>query len=353
MARLGLFSALERPLFVLLLVVTFASAFADAYNMSGLSPNPIKFKLPSGITKIRDFLDDVLERDRDTYNGDVSAANQWGQAIVSGCSTTCGGQKKKWQCGVMHEPINVYLIWFGRFKESQKNIIRNFVRSLSDTSDPANTVSQWWNINRLYTDCNGNPVSGTVRLAGDRHLKPRMRFLFSNMAISYIVNRAISAKAFPADSNGVYFVITDKGTTQKSLLGGFCSAYCGWHSFDTIKGKALKVSFVGHPGRCLKSCASPTISRKGGVSPNGDRAMDAMVSILAHELAEAASDPYLGTWTDASGMENADICAWSYGSVETTDSGADYNLVGRDGMKFLVQQNYHPTQRTCLATTTV
>ncbi|GJP56211.1 hypothetical protein CLOM_g15289 [Closterium sp. NIES-68] len=99
-----------------------------------------------------------------------------------------------------------------------------------------------------------------------------MRFLFSNMAISYIVNRAISAKAFPADSNGVYFVITDKGTTQKSLLGGFCSAYCGWHSFDTIKGKALKVSFVGHPGRCLKSCASPTISRKGGVSPNGDRA---------------------------------------------------------------------------------
>ncbi|CAI5953862.1 unnamed protein product [Closterium sp. NIES-65] len=78
-----------------------------------------------------------------------------------------------------------------------------------------------------------------------------------------------------------------------------------------------------------------------------------MVSILAHELEEATSDPYLGTWTDASGMENADVCALSYGTVETIAVGAEYNLVGLDGMNFLVQQNYHPTLKTCLVTTTV
>ncbi|CAI5534825.1 unnamed protein product [Closterium sp. Naga37s-1] len=347
------FLAIDRPWIGLLLVVTFACAFADAFNTTDLSSNPISFKLPSGITKIRDFLDDALNPDKDTYNGNVSTAGRWGQAILSGCSTTCKASSSKWECGVMHEPINVYLIWFGRFKESQKNIIRNFVRSVGDTTDPSNTVSQWWNINRLYTDCSGNPVSQEVKLAGDHHLKPRMRFLFSNMAVTSVVRRALSAKAFPTDPNGVYFVITDRGTKQQSLLGGFCSAYCGWHSYDSIRNHALKLAFIGHPGRCLRSCAAPSISRKGGRSPNGDRAMDAMVSILAHELAEATSDPYLGTWTDASGMENADICAWSYGTVETTSAGAEYNLVGLNGMKFLVQQNYHPTLKTCLVTTTV
>ena len=36
----------------------------------------------------------------------------------------------------------------------------------------------------------------------------------------------------------------------------------------------------------------------------------AMVSVIAHEAAEAVSDPNLNAWFDSTGQENADKCAW-------------------------------------------
>ena len=44
--------------------------------------------------------------------------------------------------------------------------------------------------------------------------------------------------------------------------------------------------------------------------PNGDLGVDGLVSIFAHELAEATSDPYLDAWADARGEENADLCQY-------------------------------------------
>ena len=45
-------------------------------------------------------------------------------------------------------------------------------------------------------------------------------------------------------------------------------------------------------------------------APNGDVGVDGMVSIFAHELAEAASDPHLDAWADEGGNENADKCQY-------------------------------------------
>jgi hypothetical protein len=42
-----------------------------------------------------------------------------------------------------------------------------------------------------------------------------------------------------------------------------------------------------------------------------------MASIIAHELEEAATDPDLNAWYDRRGMENADKCAWTFGSTST------------------------------------
>jgi hypothetical protein len=50
------------------------------------------------------------------------------------------------------------------------------------------------------------------------------------------------------------------------------------------------------------------------LSPNGDPPVDAAMSVVGHELAEAVSDPFAdGTraWEDANGNENADKCIWS------------------------------------------
>jgi hypothetical protein len=37
-----------------------------------------------------------------------------------------------------------------------------------------------------------------------------------------------------------------------------------------------------------------------------------MISIVAHELVEAVSDPRVNAWLDGYGLENADKCAVSF-----------------------------------------
>jgi len=72
--------------------------------------------------------------------------------------------------------------------------------------------------------------------------------------------------------------------------------------------------------------------------PNGDAQADAMASVLAHELEEAATDPELSAWWDSTGAENADKCAWTFGTTYTA-GGAQANMtIGP--RNFLIQRNW-------------
>ena len=128
----------------------------------------------------------------------------------------------------------------------------------------------------------------------------------------------------------MYFVLTSADVTASS---GFCTQYCGWHTHATINGADIKYSFVGNPDHCPSSCAAQT------TGPNGNAGADGMASIIVHELEEAASDPDLNAWYDRRGYENADKCAWTFGTEYTAANGARANmkLGTRD---FLIQQNW-------------
>ena len=67
--------------------------------------------------------------------------------------------------------------------------------------------------------------------------------------------------------------------------------------------------------------------------------VDAMVSVMSHELEESASDPELNAWYDSNGEENADKCAWTFGATYKAKNGslANMNLGGHD---YLIQQNW-------------
>ena len=75
--------------------------------------------------------------------------------------------------------------------------------------------------------------------------------------------------------------------------------------------------------------------------------MDAAVSVVAHELAEAATDPTFVGWTDpVYGEENADICAWYFPYKSCLCNGAGYNMqVG--GRNYLVQANFNLNTGSC------
>jgi len=64
-----------------------------------------------------------------------------------------------------------------------------------------------------------------------------------------------------------------------------------------------------------------------------------MASIIAHELEEAISDPDLNAWYDSTGKENADKCAWTFGTTQTAANGSAYNMI-LGSLKFLIQRNW-------------
>ena len=97
----------------------------------------------------------------------------------------------------------------------------------------------------------------------------------NDSSIATLVSRALG-NGLPIDPNGVYFVLTAPGVKETS---GFLTQYCGWHTYGTLSdGTAIKYAFVGDAaGNSLGNCAWQTAS-----SPNGDPAVDAMVSVMSH-----------------------------------------------------------------------
>jgi hypothetical protein len=133
-------------------------------------------------------------------------------------------------------------------------------------------------------------------------------------------------------------VLTSSNVSESS---GFCNKYCGWHTHGTIAGSDIKYAFVGNAARCPSACAAQT------VSPNDNAGVDGMISVVAHELEEAVTDPDINAYYDAKGAENADKCAWTFGSAQTKlPSGAYYNMtIG--GTHFLIQRNLDASDNKC------
>jgi hypothetical protein len=224
---------------------------------------------------------------------------------------------------VMRGQINAYVIWYGNWTNAtKKGIIETFLNGIGG--------SPYFNINTGYGDPAGN-VSGAVSYAGsttDAYSQGKRNL--SDTAIKRIVTSAITGNKLAKDPNGVYFVLTSSDVTKS----GFLTQYCGWHTHSTISSTDVKYSFVGDPtGTRLSSCAAQT------VSPNGDAGADAMVSVIAHELEETASDPGLNAWYDSAGAENADKCAWTFGTTTALANGAKYNMT-LASKNFLIQQNW-------------
>jgi hypothetical protein len=225
---------------------------------------------------------------------------------------------------VMKGSVKVYYIWYGAWAgNTAPTILGDFAQNIGG--------SAYYNINTSYTDANGIPLSNAVVFAGSTNDAGYSQGKsLTDAQIKTVVSSAISSGGLPLDANGIYFVLTSADVTASS---GFCSNYCGWHTHGTIANLDIKYAFVGNPDRCPSSCAAQT------TGPNGNAGADAMASIVAHELEEAHSDPDLNAWYDRRGYENADKCAWTFGTTYQVANGSKANLKlgARD---FLIQRNW-------------
>ena len=219
---------------------------------------------------------------------------------------------------------NVYYIWYGDWSgNTATTILTNLASSIGG--------SRYFNINTTYYNGSNVHVSNSVHYAGSTTDSYSQGTALSDGQIQTIVANAIgSANGVPKDTNAVYFVLTSADVNATS---GFCTQYCGWHTHGTIAGSDIKYSFVGNPDRCPSACEAQT------TGPNGNAGADGMASIISHELEEAVTDPDLNAWYDRRGMENADKCAWTFGTTSTASNGSLFNVT-LGGSNYLIQRNW-------------
>ncbi|HZS35818.1 MAG TPA: hypothetical protein VFF06_03280 [Polyangia bacterium] len=237
----------------------------------------------------------------------------------------------QWNGGpVIHGTVNVYLLYYGlSWTQSQTQILTNLAQSIGG--------SPYYNINTGYFDGSGHAAS-SVRLAGAVYLNN----LWKGNSISdddvwgFVTNQFIWQQ-FSADPNGLFLVLGDSHTIETS---GFCSSYCGWHSHGNYNGVDIKYGFIGN----ALACSNPSVCLCGNTasSPNNDVGIDGMASVIAHELEETHTDPDGNAWYASDGAENADHCAWTYGSVQTAPNGSYYNMT-LGNANYLIQQNWYAT----------
>ncbi|HZS10507.1 MAG TPA: hypothetical protein VFD58_37105 [Blastocatellia bacterium] len=223
----------------------------------------------------------------------------------------------------------IYYIWYGDWNQNNgsdnpggQQILRDFANSIGG--------SPYFAINTTYS-VGGLNISGQVSFGGETAVGYTRGTRLRDADILNIVNNAINSNSLPYDPNGVYFVLTSSDVTEQS---GFCIKYCGWHTAGTPSAGHVRYSFIGNANRCLNACAAQT------TGPNGNAGVDAMASIIAHELEEATTDPDPRSgWVDSGGAENADKCAWTFGQdLRIAPNGATYNVT-LGTRNYLIQRN--------------
>lgn len=226
---------------------------------------------------------------------------------------------------------DIYYIWYGNWSSGSKTLIQTFTKSLNGSSYLNTDSSMSGNGQVAYIKSTTVSASSHVKLYRGTSINGE------DDTIENIVTGTLNKGLLPADPNGLYFVLTGQNIT----VSGFNTAFCGWHGSTNWGGLSLGVQygFIGNPKTTDTGCYAQA------VSPNNNFGVDAMVSVIAHELIEAVTDPTGTAWWDSNpasttyGYENSDICAWNFGTTYKTGNGAKANI--KLGTKnYLLQQQW-------------
>jgi hypothetical protein len=119
------------------------------------------------------------------------------------------------------------------------------------------------------------------------------------------VCKALAATGVAPVADGYYPVYVDQ---RRGHAG-----YCAWHSAGSCNGVPVQFAFFFN----LDGDAGCDPQDSSGLHSQG---LAALANVSGHELSEARTDPRLNAWYDSSGSENADKCAWVFGTPLLTFS---------------------------------
>jgi hypothetical protein len=147
-----------------------------------------------------------------------------------------------------------------------------------------------------------------------------------------------SSKGWPAGPTTLFFIFTPKGVGSCSGTSCAYSHFCAYHSWAGAGSSALL--YAVQPYAAHAGC-------DGGVRPNANDA-DPAINVVSHEHNEAITDPQGSAWYDRQGYENADKCAWKFGSALGGSGVGLYNQV-LNGNNYYLQQNWSNATSRCVS----
>jgi hypothetical protein len=207
------------------------------------------------------------------------------------------------------------------------SLIGYFLSHLGGTS--------YFNINSTYTNGSGARIANVVNYTqfwANNTSAPSGTQVVSDASMIAMLQSGFNSGALTYDPSTLYAIFT---AGKVNLGGGFGSQYCAYHTHGTVKinnvSKTVLYAAMPYDAAYPSACAM-------GQNPNGDVGADAEVNTLGHETEETTTDMLGTAWYDNRGYENADKCAWTFGTVSGA-AGAEWNItIG--SKNFLVQQNW-------------
>jgi len=214
---------------------------------------------------------------------------------------------------------------------SDGSLIGTFLRNIGG--------SAYYGINSSYTDGSGRAIANIVNYTqfyANNVNVPATTASVSDAQMVAALQGAFNSGALTYDAGTLYAIFTAGKT---NLGGGFGTQYCAYHYHGTVTigGVARTVLYAAMPYNYAypSGCTSGLAPANGSLDPGADYE----VNTLVHEVEETTTDMMGNAWFDNRGYENADKCAWTWGTVLTAGNGGKYNItIG--GVNFLVQQNW-------------
>ncbi|KAL0049008.1 hypothetical protein WJX82_004150 [Trebouxia sp. C0006] len=290
--------------------------------------------------------------------------------------------------------VNIYTIYYGNWGVD---------RDLNPLADAA----QAYCLNGVPSDpnqtsggCAGKPfhdVGNQYHFAADA---TSVGTTLDDATTKTLIMNKINSQDIAYDPFGLYLIIVSpeiQYTGVAEARDAFCTKSCGMHDFLTARYHsamnlsaaelsstnivrapgapgsdsalaivtaqtdfAIPYAIVGNPGTDCRGCQGANAEViYGGFGnnlylPNFNAQADAVVTTVAHELAEAFTDPQfvvdgnlINGFTDGNSQENADKCTnrWTATQFQLLDNGQHYTHM-ISGLPYIIQDNWLPVLKS-------
>jgi len=239
---------------------------------------------------------------------------------------------------------NIYPIYLGTFTTAQRDTVNYFLKNVG--------ASTWYYkmMNKAPPSTGGNKLVlkgvTTVSLEATKRFMSKFDDLNCIGGGTSQMLAALRENNYPnvasVDSMGIYIFLIGPdvpwSTSQK-----WKSQTCGSHTFGMNEAQVDCSSIITgiHKKRYINAAFPSSLNNLNCIPsaltspPNGNKALDAMINVVAHELIETVS-----------GYDIGNQCVYQFASKKT-QSGSQYTeLIG--GKPYFIQKNFNYKTQRCL-----